>query len=53
MTAAVTFTWNAEGGDDRITVETDADHVAVPPVLTLPEDAQGLIVIYPLNAVGF
>lgn len=48
----VTFTWNPDGSDDRMTVETGPDYIAVPPSLDVQERFSGKIVIYPLRAVG-
>ena len=54
VSATVTFRWDADAtGGDSITVETDPNHVAVPRELTLPEYAEGIIHIFPLDSVGF
>ncbi|MFY0633692.1 MAG: hypothetical protein JXQ91_07765 [Vannielia sp.] len=49
----VTFTWQADGSADAITVETPSGLVAVPRTLTLDENTTGTILIFPLQAAGF
>lgn len=52
LTVEVTFTWDAEGGSDRIMVTPPDGYMAVPDTLTLPEDGRGTLLIYPVTALG-
>lgn len=48
----IRFKWDARGGDDRITITPPDGYIAVPDTLTLPEGAEGLILIFPISALG-
>lgn len=53
VSAAFTFTWNAEArGDDRISVTVPEGFVAVPRELTVPEGETQILHIYSTEGVG-
>lgn len=52
LTVEVTFTWDADGGSDRITVAPPDGYMAVPDTLTLQEGTEGRLLIYPVTALG-
>ena len=52
LTVSVDFKWDAVGGADRITVMPPAGFIAIPDQLTVEEDDEGRLLIYPEDAVG-
>lgn len=51
ITAIVTFVWNPHGSDDQITVYAPG-LLAIPETLDVPEGTVGIVLLYPLDAVG-
>ena len=49
---SVTFTWDAVGASDAVSVEAGPGLIAVPIELAVPEHEQGTILIYPLQGEG-
>ena len=52
LTVSVDFKWDAVGGADQITVTPPAGFIAIPDQLTVEEDDEGRLLIYPEDAVG-
>lgn len=52
FSVSIRFHWDARGGDDRIIVTPPDGYIAVPDTLTLPEGAEGIILIFPISALG-
>ena len=52
LEVGIRFHWDARGAEDRITVTPPDGYIAVPDTLTLPEGEDGIILIYPVSALG-